>query len=215
MRKMKMLVSVLLTGAMILATSVSAFATTGVTVEEQRILDTAKTKAVELGVDVNSSAKYKEYISQTTTYLSQNDLSQKQIDALVVAIDGATTTAKSQMVSSGVNTLTELNTADFETLLKKVEDQVIAATKEVGITIQKNADGSYTVLAAGKVVVNNNSPIKQTGTDIAADKVRASVSIDTTADMTTTVMLGVMFVGAVAVCGVVAKKKKLFSGVEA
>lgn len=228
MSKMKKLVSFVLAGAMTLAMSVCTFAATpGITDAEQKILDEARAKATYLGVDVNTSKTYQEYYSQASTYLAKNDLSQAQIDAMVAAVDEAASTAKAEMDAKGVAKLGDLDKTAFEALFEKVSNQVTTAAKAVGIVIKRDANGGFVV---EPVTTSNddkktdvyvqgggsNKVVQQTGADLAADKVDTAASIDTTAtSMTSTVVMSVMFVGAVAVCGVVAKKKNLFSGVEA
>ncbi|MCI8371256.1 MAG: hypothetical protein HFI75_02465 [Lachnospiraceae bacterium] len=230
MKKFKKLVSLVLAGTMALAMSISTFAATaGITADEQRILDQAEAKAVELGV--SNTQTYKDYVSQATTYLAKNELNAEQVNAMVKAVDEAAATAQAEMKAKGVSTLLELSKEDITALFSKVEGEVTKAAAAVGIVIVKTNDGFEVKDLPKEDSKNPQNPdsdkksdtylqtttvIKQTGTDLAADKVGASVSVDTAAtDMTTTVILGVMFVGAVAVCGVVAKRKNLFSGVEA
>lgn len=199
MSRMKKVFSVLMASAMTLAMSVSAFAATGVTAAEQTILDTAKSKAVELGVNVDTSVQYKNYYSQAETYLASNDLSQEQVNAMVAAVEEAASTAKAEMNAQGVTKLSDLSKDTFSTLETKVANQVTAAAAKVGITISATADG-WTVKAVsnGTTVASSSNVIKQTG-----------------ADLSTTVVMAAMFIGAVAVCGFVATKRKLFASVEA
>lgn len=221
MKGLKKITAAILAGAMTLAMSVSAFATVGISPEEQKILDTAKAKAIELGVDVDTSAKYKEYVSQATTYLVKNELSQEQADAMVKAVDDAATTAVAEMQTKGVAKLSDLSAEDFTQLFDKVGTQVTTAAKAVGIVVKQTADGGYAVedvktgdTKKADTYVQTNSVIKQTGAEVA-DVEMSVATVDTTADMTGTAMIGVLFAGAVVVCGVVAKKKNLFSSVEA
>lgn len=227
MKLIKKLTSVVLAGAMTLVMSVCAFATTDITAEEKVILTRAEEKAIELGVDVQTSAKYKEYVSQASTYLAKNELTQEQIDALVKAVDDATATAQAEMKAKGVFKLSELSAEDFAKLYDKVGNQITVAAEAVGIVVKKTADGfeveDVKASAEGKkedkeqkkdTYVQTNPVIKQTGSDIA-DIDMSAASVNTTADMTSTVVLAVLFVGAVVVCGVVAKKKNLFFGMEA
>lgn len=216
MRKLKKLMSVALAGAMALAMSVSVFAA-GISSDEQKILDTAKARAVELGVA--GTETYKNYVAQAESYLTANDLSSTQANAMVNAVNAAATKA-SQSLSAG-QTLFDLSKEELTSLFKEVANDVKVAANAVGITMEIDANGNITVHApkddgTKTQVGNTGKVIKQTGTDLAIDKVGTSVTVAPTAtDMTTTVVLCVMFVGAVAVCGVVAKKKKLFSSVEA
>lgn len=228
MKKMKKLISVVLAGAMALALSVSVMATPGITPAEQKILDKAETEAVRLGVDVEHSKMYKEYVSQASTYLAKNVLSAKQIDALVKAVEEAAATAKADLKAKGLTSLDELSEADFKALFNKVGDQIVKAAEAVGIKVKKTANGfevepvlnesdsDEEKVGSKDVYVQSNAVIAQTGAELATDKVSVPASVQLEGnDMTTTVVMGVMFVGVVAACVVVAKKKDLFSGVEA
>lgn len=198
MTKMKKLVSFVLAGAMTLAMSVSAFAATGVTAAEQKILDQAKVKAEELGVDTNTSSQYKSYYAQAESYLVKNDLSQEQINAMVAAIDEAAATAKAEMAANGVTRLGDLSPSVFSALEDKVAAQITKAAEAVGIKVVATKDGWAVQDLDNNKIVTPGNPIKQTGSD-----------------MTTTVVMAVMFVGALSACVVVAKKRNLFAGVEA
>lgn len=200
MSKMKKVLSVLMAGAMTLAMSVSAFAATGVSAAEQTILDTAKLKAIELGVDVSKSTQYKNYYSQAETYLASNDLSEEQVNAMVTAVNEAAATAKTEMSAQGVTKLSDLSKSVLGSLESKVASQITTAAAKVGIEISASSNGwSVKAVNNGTTVASSSNVIKQTGAP----------------DFTTTVVMSAMFVGAVAVCGVVAKKRKLFAIAEA
>lgn len=205
MKKLKRLVSVVLVGAMTLAMSVSAFAATGVTKTEQKILNEAKAKALELGVDVDASQRFKDYYAQAESYLVKNDLSDAQVDALVAAVDEAASTAKKEMDSNGAAKLSDLSSGVFSTLESKVASQITKAAEAVGIHVTQTANGWEVQDVNGNAVVQSttgsdgsNATIKQTG-----------------AELTTTVVMAVMFVGALSACIVVAKKRNLFVNAEA
>lgn len=205
MKKLKRLVSVVLAGAMTLAMSVSAFAATGVTKSEQKILNEAKAKALELGVDVDASQRFKDYYAQAESYLVKNDLSDAQVDALVAAVDEAASTAKKEMDSNGAAKLSDLSSGVFSTLESKVASQITKAAEAVGIHVTQTANGWEVQDVNGNAVVQSttgsdgsNATIKQTG-----------------AELTTTVVMAVMFVGALSACIVVAKKRNLFVNAEA
>ena len=198
MTKMKKLISFVLAGAMTLAMSVSAFAAQGVTAAEQKILDQAKVKAEELGVDTNTSSQYKNYYGQAESYLARNELTQTQIDAMVAAVDEAAATAKAEMAANGVTRLGDLSPSVFAALEDKVANQITKAAAAVGIKVVVTKDGWAVQDLKGDTVIDNEKPIKQTGSD-----------------MTTTAVMAVMFVGALSACVVVAKKRNLFAGVEA
>lgn len=202
MTKMKKLVSFVLAGAMTLAMSVSAFATTGITDAEQKILNQAEAKAKELGVDTATSRQYKDYYAQASKYLSDNDLTDEQVNAMVAAVDEAAATAKAEMAANGVTKLSDLSASVFSSLESKVADQITKSAAAVGITVVATKDGWKVQDVKGNPVIEQTStttgPIKQTGSDV-----------------TTTAVMAVMFVGALSACVVVAKKRNLFAGAEA
>lgn len=224
MRTVKKLVSFVLAGAMAFGMSVSVFATSGISDSEQKILDEAKTKAVELGVDVKNSKMYKEYISQASTYLAKNALNQTQVDAMVKAIDDATATAKAKMQDKNVSSLAKLSTEDFNKLFDQVGNQITESAKAVGISVKKTSEG-YEVEALAPdadktidkadVYVQTNSVIKQTGPELLEDQNEMlEVQMDTATAVKPIVLWCVMLAGAVVACGIVVKKKKLFSDSE-
>ena len=195
MKTMKKLVAAALAGVMTLAMGVSAFAATGVSSDEQALLDKATQKAQELGVDTNASAQFKQYYAEGERYLAETDLNAEQIAALSASIDDAAKTVKAEMDAQGVTKLGDLKAQPsvLQALENKVVAQVKTAADKVGITITVNADGSVTVktAASNTPVADSSNPIKQTGCDLTA-----------------TVVVAVAFAGAVAVCLVVASKKR-------
>lgn len=196
MSKMKKVIGVILAATMTFAMGVSTFAATGITTAEQTILTEAKQKAIELGVDVNTSSQFKSKYAEAEAYLAKNDLTQEQVNAMVAAIDQAATTAKTEMNAKGVTKLTDLSSDVFSALQSKVVSQVKTSAAAVGITISVAADGTVTAqnTTTGDTVSSTTGVIKQTG-----------------ADLTATIVISAMFLGAVAVCGFVASKKKLFA----
>lgn len=201
MKMMKKVTSLVLAGAMTLAMSVSAFAATGISAEEQKILDTAAVKAAELGVST-SSAQYQKYYSQATTYLQQNDMDATQINGALTAMDQATAEAKAAMQEAGVTSLLDLDKDKLTSLTSTCATTIQKELDKAGIKVQVSADGTVSFTENKKTddgvknntVVNTGSVIKQTGSD-----------------MTATAAVAVAVVGAVAACGVVAKKKGLLS----
>ena len=191
MKTVKKLVGAVLVGAMTLAMSATVFAATaGVSADEQKLLDEATKKAQELGVDTSASAQFKQYYTQAEKYLAENELTADQVSELSKAVDNAAETVKAEMDAKGVTKLSDLK-ADTN-LVKSLENKVVAQVKtaaaKVGITITVDSNGKIT---AGPL--SSENPVKQTGFDLTA-----------------TVVVAVAFVGAVAVCLVVASKKRFF-----
>ena len=183
--------------------SVAAFALTGVSTEEQKILDAAPAKAAELGVSTNS-AQYQKYYSQAVTYVQQNDMTTEQVNGAITAMNDATAKAKTAMNKAGVTSLFDLDKDTLASLTKDCAKVVTDELAAVGIEVKVSADGTVTGVVknteTGKAntVVSTTNVIKQTGSD-----------------MTATVVASAAVVGAIAACGVVAKKKGLFSKAEA
>lgn len=196
MKTMKKLVAAALAGIMILAMNVSVFAATGVSAAEQALLDKATRAAQDLGVDTNASATFKETYAEGESYLSRNDLTDAQIKATDASIDNAVAILKDEMAAQGVTKLGDLkeklSQKELEALETKVVNKIAGDMAKVGINIVFTADGHIVVSdAAGQTIADPSNPIKQTGFDLIA-----------------TVVVAVAFAGAVAVCLVVASKKR-------
>lgn len=193
MKSMKKLVSAIVVGAATLAMSVTAFAATGVSSEEQALLDKATAKAQEVGVDTTASAQFKQYYAQAEQFLASNDLTAEQTKEMSAAIDDASETVKAEMKAQGVTKLGDLkaNTDLVKSLENKVTAQIKTAAEKVGIKISVDASGNYTASVGNKKVADSSNPIKQTGFDLMA-----------------TVVVAAAFIGAAAVCIVVASKKR-------
>ncbi len=193
MKTMKKLVSAIVVGTAALAMSVTAFAATGVSAEEQALLDKATAKAQEVGVDTTASAQFKQYYAQAEQFLASNELTAEQATEMSAAIDEATETVKTEMKAQGVTNLGDLkaNTDLVKNLENKVVAQVKTAAEKVGINISVDASGNYTASIGDTKVADSSNPIKQTGFDLIA-----------------TVVVAAAFVGAAAVCMVVASKKR-------
>lgn len=207
---MKKIASLVLAGAMTLSMSMAAFALTGVTAEEQKILDAAPAKAAELGVPT-SSAQYQKYYSQAVTYVQQNDMTTTQVDGALKAMDDATAEAKTAMEKAGVSSLLDLDEATLKSLTASCASVINKELQAVGIEVRVSADGTVTgVTAPDKNDPTATNTPKQ-NTVISSTKVVKQ----TGSDMTATVVVAATVVGAVAACGVVSKKKGLFAKTEA
>lgn len=195
MKMMKKVASLVLAGAMVLSMSVAAFAATGISADEQKILDAAPAKAAELGVSTEGPS-YKSYYAQATSFLQKEDLSAAQVDGALKAMNDATAQAKAEMDKAGVAKLSELSTDTLSTVVSNCTKTVNDELKKVGVdvTVSVSVDGSASVKVGNDKVGSNENPIKQTGSDLSA-----------------TAAVAVAVVGAVVACGVVAKKRDLFA----
>lgn len=197
--------SVILAGAITLSMSSMIFAA-GISAQEQKILDYAPAKAAELGISTSDS-KYLGYVEQAKSYLRANELDATQVSAAMSAMDNATSSVKTVMNEKGVKSIYELKELDasaFNALKNSAITGIKADLKAAGIKgVEISADGTVTVSdVSGNPVTDpapsvSRTPVKQTGFD-----------------MTATAVVAAAVVGAVAACGVVAKKKDLF-GAEA
>lgn len=203
MKMMKKVASLVLAGAMTLSMSVAAFALTGVSAEEQKILDAAPAKAAELGVPT-TSAQYQKYYAQAETYVQQNDMTTEQVNGALEAMDEATAEAKAEMTKAGVTSLLDLDQSVLASLTSECAKTVNTKLESVGIKVKVSADGTVDVVSTSgdaqksNTVVQTTNVIKQTGSD-----------------MTATVVVSAAVVGAIAACGVVARRKGLFAETEA
>jgi hypothetical protein len=195
MKIMKKLAALALVGTMTFAFGATAFAATGVSADEQALLDKAKAKAQEVGVDTSSSAQFKQYYAQAEEFLASNELTSEQTAALAASVDSSAETVVAEMKAQGVTTLSALKEANpdvFKELQSKVTAQTTAAAEKVGIKVSVDASGNYTVATADNTkIADSSNPIKQTGFGLYP-----------------TIAIAVAFAGAVAVCLVVASKKR-------
>jgi len=206
MKITKKVLSVVLAGAMTLAMSVAAFAATNVSSSEQKILDQAKLKAAALGVS-EDNARYQQYYSQALTYVQTYDMTEEQVNGALTAMDEAQAKAETAMKEAGVSSVLDLDKDTLKSLSAKCADVIQAEFDRVGIQVQLSADGTVTVV---KENVDNGN---KTNEPVKNNTVFQSTSVvkQTGSDMTATVVVAVAVLGAVATCGVVAKKKGLFT----
>lgn len=210
MKMMKKVASFVLAGAMTLSMSVAAFALTGVSSEEQKILDAAPAKAQELGVSTDS-AQYKKYYSQAVTYVQQNDMTTTQVNGALTAMDDATAKAKAAMDKAGVNSLLDLDQATLKSLTSECAEIINKELDSVGIKVKVSADGSVVIEQTPVNAPDGSNTTTKPNTVLTT----TNVIKQTGSDMTATVVVGAALVGAVAACGVVARKKGLFAKTEA
>lgn len=202
MKITKKVLSVVLAGAMTLTMSVATFAATNISADEQKILDQAKAKAAELGVS-EDSAQFQQYYSQAVSYVQSNDMTAEQVEGALTAMDKAAAEAETAMKTAGVSSLLDLDKDTLKSLVSECSDTIQTEFDKVGIQVKLAADGTVTIESektdadgnkTNSVVIQSGSVVKQTGSD-----------------MTATAVVAVAVLGAVATCGVVAKRKGLFA----
>ncbi|MEG0660811.1 MAG: hypothetical protein RR443_09575 [Anaerorhabdus sp.] len=155
---MKKIISFIATVVLCATFSITANAASGITPEEQQILDLLKAGVVVEGKTVTLDSSY---LVQAENYLAQDGVSvtAAQKGEIVTQIEAA----KKVVVD---NKVTNLKTID-----KKIQDQILvnaqAAGKVIGVTI--SADYASKVITVkdpnGKVILTASKTIKNTGDD--------------------------------------------------
>jgi hypothetical protein len=184
----KKLVAIAMASAMTVAMAVSAFAATGISTEEQKVLDYLK----EAGVPTSYIAQAEEVFMNNTT-----DITADQAKEAMATIDDA----KQIVKDNNITTLEQLKANT--TVLNKVVAKANEAAKEVGYTetikvTVKDSNGKTTVLDGSTTVVDNSTP-----NDKSAVIANAGVDFSTTA----TVVAGL----GLSVAGVAIASKKRVS----
>jgi competence protein ComGF len=192
MRK-KSLLAALLTMTLCLASSVSAFAATGLSEQEQLIMDQLKA-----GIEVDGTTiQFPEaYLNQCENELMKNkeDVTAEQADVIFAKIDNVEQIAQ----ENHLDTLAEIKSSEY---IGDLVENVQAAAEVVDYKVDYNAAHEVVTVTGpdGNMVFTNKSVINQTGFD-----------------MTAPIVLGGVLVTLLAACTVVASKKKLFAkGMEA
>jgi hypothetical protein len=177
MKKIICMVSAL---ALVVVTALSASA--AVTDNEQKVLD-----AINSGVTVNGQTVKvpADYVNQATTYLSQNNITAEQADAIVAEIDAA----KEIIKEAGVTDLSKLTGAQKSALVERAT----AAAKVVDLTLTYDSTSKTITIknAAGEVVFKAEEAIKTTGAD---------------ANPTAAIVIGISILGVIALAGYSVKK---------
>lgn len=215
---MKRVLSAALAGVMTLALSTAVFAATNISDSEQKILDAAKAKAAELGVS-ESSAQFEQYYSQAVSYVQQYDMTEEEVNGAMKAMDEAADVAEAKMKEAGVTSLFDLDKDTLKALGASCTAVIQKEFDAVGIKVQLSADGGVTFVKETTSTDNkndNNAPVSSTE-PLKNNTVFQTTKVvkQTGSDLTATVVVAAAVVGAVAACGVVAKKKGLFEGTEA
>lgn len=218
MKIMKKALSAVLAGAMALSMSVAVFAATNISASEQKILDQAKVKAAELGVPETSS-QFEQYYSQAVSYCQQYDMTETEVNGALKAMDEAADIASAKMKEAGVSSLFDLDKDTLTALAAQCTSVIQKEFDAVGIKVKLSADGTVTFV---KENTTNNTPNNSKDSSSTAEPVKNNTVFQTSkvikqtgSDLTATVVVAAAVVGAVAACGVIAKKKGLFEGTQA
>ena len=193
MKKCKRVLIALLTGVMTASMSLTAFAATGVSDSEQKILDKAAAVRGGYTMTANQEKKYNDAMAQATSYLQSNDLNDDQVNSIVGALENASA-ALSAACPDG--DLTKLSAADKKALASTVASALQAGADAAGInvSISSNGTATFTSVQTGKPVASTDKTVKTTGA----------------AAGTTAAVIAAMVV-VLGGCVLAAKKKKMFA----
>ena len=183
MKMVKKLFVVVAVLCMTFAMSISAFAAE-ITTDEQKIIDVLKAGAVVDGKTVKIPAKY---INQAESYLMKKDVSKAEVDKVLDYVDDA----KKYMTSNKITDLNEMTSKQMNKMVSIAEDA--AAVVDVKLTVNTKTGVIKGVDKDGNIVLSGEETIKQTGMDVNA-----------------TGAVAVALAAVVAVCVIVAAKKKVF-----
>lgn len=193
MKKFKKIAALLLACGMLTAMSLTAFAASGVSASEQRILDKAAAVRNMYTLTEQQKKTYDDAVAQARSYLEANDLSDAQVDSVLGGIDNAAAAVKAVCPDGD---LSKLTSADKQALATKVASALQAGADAAGIKIIINSDGTVTFKSAdtGKTIASTGAAVKATGVTAG-----------------TTAAVAVALVVVLGGCALIAKRKKMFT----
>lgn len=192
MKRFKKIAALLLACGLLTAMPLTAFAASGISASEQKILDKAAAIRNMYTLTAQQKKTFDNAIASARSYLEANDLSDSQVDAVLGAIDSAAAAVKTICPDGD---LTRLSSADKQTLAAKVASALQAGANAAGIKITIHSDGTFAFTdSKGNPAVSTGAAVKATG-----------VTAGTTAAVVAalTVVLGG--------CALIAKRKKMFA----
>lgn len=127
---MKKIISLIIALALVIACAVSASAVSGITADEQRIID-ALSKKVNLGQGTVLVEIPAIYINQAEDYLTKADLKTQQIDEILANIADA----YEMLENADAVSFSSVNATVKNQILKKIEDA--ASVVDADLVIQK------------------------------------------------------------------------------
>lgn len=199
MRNGKKFAAVLAAGVLSASMCMPAMAASGVSAEEQKILNKMESSATGFGV--TSTSLYASYYSQAESWLASGevDLTAKQVEAVLKAVDQAAALLQDAIDANGAANASDLLNIIGKDGIMKIAQQIVDAIapglKEVGIVI--TAD----MLAGDSGVINVK--LAKDGTTIgSSDKVIKKTGMNAGATFAVAAGLVTALVG----CAVTAKK---------
>lgn len=196
--KKKGIIAAALTLIMSFGLCTVCFAATGVSANEQKILDAIKTVEVAEGKKIDLPEKY---LLQAEQFLASNDLTDEAVKACLAKVDEAKKVVVDIAQANGGD-VTPASLKAYVTTnadaAKKLTDAVNAVGDAVGVKLEVKIDGNGASYAYS---------------DVTGDKVPVSGSVikNTGYGMGATATVAVLGVAALCGCVLVASKKELFA----
>lgn len=158
MRNFKKVFATILSCTMALSICTCTGAATGITAEEQHIIDKAKAAAAELGVP-ETSVQYNKYVDLVEDYLKENDLAASQISGIMDTISEIQVAANVALAMNGVTGMKELPEDSLKSLITSATEIIQSDMSELGITVNLEYDDAGNVKEVTAEPVKDNPPI--------------------------------------------------------
>lgn len=195
MMRMKKIAAVVVAGVMVLGMSLTAFAASGISATEQKVLDAATAAKSGFTMTAGQTSKFNDAVGQARNYMNGDnvDLTEAQVSTVIASLNDAVAAVKAAAPDGDI---TKLSAAQLKDLASKVASLLQSGAKAAGINVTINAAGTATFKDAdtGKTVGTTDKTVKATGMSMSG---------------TVLVLIGLFAV--LGGCTVVAKKKDLFA----
>lgn len=190
---MKKIVSLVIAIALVFACVVSANAATGITADEQKIIDALSKKITMASGSVTKLPD--NYINQVEDYLTKADVSAADVDKILAEIDAAAEVLE----KSTAPTFEKLDVASKKAIIEEAKDAAAVIDAELivkkgdkannyNVSMKFDEDSTvpgYTANDTVDIAVNGNAIVKQTGVEGNMIAVIVAASV---------VMMGLAFV---------------------
>ncbi|MEG1886757.1 MAG: hypothetical protein RR177_01400, partial [Oscillospiraceae bacterium] len=160
---MKKIMSLLVVMVVCLATVLSVSAASGISAEEQKILDAISSKVQTADASIDIPAVY---INQAKQYLIKKDIPDADVSKIIAKVDEAKSVAKTAKGSTVAEWKKNLPAAE----MNKIVDAAKGAAEVVGATLTVDFSKEIVTVVDPQVgtIVIDLKPIKTTGTDSTA-----------------------------------------------
>lgn len=138
-------------------------ADSGISADEQRILD-----ALNTGMSVGGKTFYLDQkdVTQAENHLKQNELTASEVNQTVDSINQAKALIAAQTIDvSNINSLSDLIKALPANIKNQIRSLITNAANVLGLTISLDGVDSYSITTKqGNTAFSTGSPVKNTGT---------------------------------------------------